>query len=172
MRDREFVLVHLVPRFLANMLLKAQKTFLIVTYLAIPMLVGFEMLSRFMFRQTFLGIEEITIFLVAYAYYVGAAYAARENSHITCVVSHLFPLSTNQLHILRVVVKSLSLVASCLITYYLGKYFVFVAQSPSVYTPFSFHKGYYAFGPFIGWLLMCLYLGRAVIVEITSKEDS
>lgn len=130
---------------------------LIAAYVLIPVLIVIEVFSRYLMKSAVIGIEEGCLMIVAYAYYIGAAYALKKKDHITVKVLHLLPIPQKLSYLIKCFAAFLSLVCATAITWYIVKYFLFVSKSPSLYTPFSFRKFYYLAGPAIGWVLVFIY---------------
>lgn len=144
-------------RLLLKSLVWIEQYLLIAAYVLIPVLIVIEAFSRYLMRAAVIGIEEICLLIVAYAYYLGAAYATKKKDHITVRVLHLLPLSPKLVVFSKYLTTFLSLVCATSVTWFLIRYFLFVAKSPGLYSPFNFHKVYYVAGPTIGWILICAY---------------
>lgn len=135
----------------------SEEYFLIAAYVMIPVLILIEVFSRYLMKAAVIGIEEACLMIVAYVYYIGAAYAVKRDDHITVKVLHLLPIPPKLSLFIKYISASLGLICASAITWYMINYFLFIAKSPSLYTPFSFRKVYYLAGPTIGWILVFIY---------------
>lgn len=134
-----------------------ERYILISAYLIIPILILVEVISRYLMTTAIIGIEEGCLLIVAYVYYIGAAYALKTKNHITVKALHLFPISPRFLKFINYCSTLLGMICASLITWYIVQYFLFVSKSPAIYTPFHFKKVYYVAGPAIGWILIFIY---------------
>ncbi|MCP3890112.1 MAG: TRAP transporter small permease [Desulfobulbaceae bacterium] len=147
-----------------------ERCILISAYFLIPILILIEVISRYLMTSAIIGIEEGCLLIVAYVYYIGAAYALKTKDHITVKALHLFPLSPKVLQYIKYVSTLLSLICASLITWYIIQYFLFVSKSPGLYTPFHFRKVYYVAGPAIGWTLIFIY-SVADLINIAKSDN-
>lgn len=134
-----------------------ERYLLISAYFVIPILILVQVMSRYLMTTAFIGIEEGCLMIVAYVYYIGAAHALKTKSHITVKALHLFPISPKGRKIISYFATVFGMICATIITWYIIKYFLFVAKSPALFTPFPIKKMYYVAGPAIGWILIFVY---------------
>jgi len=75
-----------IMRFLKNcwdLLLKLERAVMIFACLGITALVFLSVMMRYVFKINYVGLEEITIMVAFWVYFIGAAYCSYDESHIS-----------------------------------------------------------------------------------------
>ncbi len=140
-----------------NAVVKAENTFLIIAYIVILGVIIIEVVSRYVMRHAITGLEEIALITVAYAFYIGAACATRDERHIAAEVLHLFHIPPRGLRFIKRLTTGWSFVAFSIFSYYMLQYVIMVANMPAEYMPFHFPKVYYTAGVGVGFVLLVLH---------------
>ena len=76
-------------RFIWNALGWLQKTIMVVTAIVLVCLVTAQVLLRYLFKMPLMGVEELACMVGIWMYMMGAAYGARDRSHIRADLLHL-----------------------------------------------------------------------------------
>ena len=140
-----------------NAVVKAENAFLIIAYTVILGVIIIEVVSRYLMRAAIFGLEEVALMTVAYAFYIGAACATRDERHIAAEVLHLFHVPPRGLKFIKRLTTGLSFVAFSIFSYYIIQYVIMVANTPAEYAPFHFPKVYYTGGVGVGFVLLVLH---------------
>ncbi|MDR1481558.1 MAG: TRAP transporter small permease [Synergistaceae bacterium] len=103
---------------------------LIVNSLLMTLLITGAALSRYIFKVNFMGYDEIAVLVAFWLYFMGAAYGAYNNSHVTAdIVDAYFPDNLAR-RVLRVLRWLAACVACGLFVYYGFGYFKFSFAGP------------------------------------------
>ena len=140
-----------------NAVVKAENAFLIIAYTVILGVIIIEVVSRYVMRSAIFGLEEVALLTVAYAFYIGAACATRDERHIAAEVLHLFHVPPRGLKFIKRLTTGWNFVAFSIFSYYMIQYVIMVANSPAEYAPFHFSKVYYTAGVGVGFVLLVLH---------------
>jgi len=103
---------------------------LVITSLAMTCIITGAALARYIFKVNFYGYDEIAVLVAFWLYFMGAAYGAYNNSHVTAdIIDAYFPegLTRKVLTLLRWLITS---VACGLFVYYGFGYFKFSFMGP------------------------------------------
>ncbi len=145
----------------STLLLKCQRTIMLVSLLIVILGMIIEVLSRYIFKISIVGIEEFAAYVAIWLYFIGASYGSYERSHISAELVHLIFKDPKQYAKVRALT---SFVTSIIIFYSLPwayKYFIWgmTRKEISIATLFGSHYRVYYFqlAIFVGLLLMGSY---------------
>jgi TRAP-type C4-dicarboxylate transport system permease small subunit len=103
---------------------------LVVNSIVMTLIITGAALSRYIFKVNFMGYDEIIVLIAFWLYFMGAAYGAYNNSHVTAdVVDAYFPDCFAR-RVLRVLRWVAACVACGLFVYYGFEYFMFSFAGP------------------------------------------
>lgn len=149
-----------------NPLIKVENVFIVIAYIVILGVIITEVVSRYVMRSAIFGLEEVALLTVAYAFYIGAACATRDERHITTNVLHLIHIPPRGIKFIKYFTTFLSFAAFSVFAYYMITYVIMVANMPAEYAPFHFPKVYYTAGVGVGFVLMSLHALQKFIEEV------
>jgi TRAP-type transport system small permease protein len=78
-----------VAAVLWTLLLKLQRIVMLVGIIVTASAIMLEVIMRYVFRSSIVGIEEFAAYLSFWIYFTGAAYGTYERSHVKADISHL-----------------------------------------------------------------------------------
>lgn len=123
----------------------------------IPFAMAYEALSRYAFEQSPLGLEEFTLLIAAYAYFIGAAHASRKRQHVTVTLIDVIKMPEKIRHGIAVFSAFLCFAAPAAFFYYTLDFNLWVADSPMQLRPFGWPYWVWTVAMPIGMLVMAIY---------------
>lgn len=142
-------------------LLKIQRLMLIVSVTISTTAVFTEVILRYFFHTSFVGIEELAAYFAFWMYFMGASYGSYERSHIKAELTHLIFGSSLNYAKCRAVTSFISFAAATYIIPWAYDYtvwgFVRGEQSRSTLLGSTYPVVYFQISIFIGLCLMSLY---------------
>ncbi len=106
---------------LDNVLKWAEEWILVLTGTTVMMMILVNAACRFL-KLDWFGSEELTMFVAFWLYFMGAACASREKTHICADMFSLFTQNPNVLHMVSLVKNVISLVVCALFTWWCVNY--------------------------------------------------
>lgn len=86
------------------------------------MLIFADALARYIFKQSFIGSEEIILFIAFWLYFIGSMYAARKDTHISANMISMFVNNQKIVKIVELLKNILSLLMTIIITVWCFRY--------------------------------------------------
>lgn len=152
-----------------DIIVKSEETIIFVSGCFIALAMFGQVVLRYIFRTPLFGLEEISVLVVSWFYFIGAAYSIHTGSYIKADV---LPLITKNPHIIRIsniVSFILTLVATLLLFYYTSKFAIWM-DSANVVTPTFLISQNVSFSALVvGSLLMSLHFFLLLYKEIKRK---
>ncbi|RQD71911.1 MAG: TRAP transporter small permease subunit [Tindallia sp. MSAO_Bac2] len=151
-------LMRTFAKYFMNALAKIQIGVTAFLTIAIPLLIVFQVLLRYVFRLPLMGIEELLMFPIIWLYMLGGANASRTRSHIECGILTLYIREgTKGRAIFNMVRVTVCVLVSCWLTYWAFFYLQYALRmmksSPLLKLPMIVAES----AVFIGLALMTLY---------------
>lgn len=159
-RERGVTLKKII-NFVWVALLKIQRLIMVLAVCISTTAVFTEVILRYFFKTSFVGIEELAAYVAFWMYFIGASYGAYERSHIKAELTHLvFGNSLNYARC-RAVTSFISFAASAYILPWAYDYLVWGVvrgeQSRSTLLGNTYPVVFFQVSILIGLCLMCLY---------------
>lgn len=134
-----------------------QDKVLLVLLIAIPFLITFQVLLRYVFQAPLMGIEEMLLFPAVWLYFLGGSAASKERSHIDCGVLVLYIKKEKSLALFKLVRIVVSFLIGLWAMYYAWWFFMYSLTkwklSDLLYIPMFLGES----AVFIGLLLMVFF---------------
>ena len=105
-----------------------QRALIIIVILSLALLMVVQIILRYGLEEPFLGIEETSVLLGLWFYFLGAAYVTREEAHIRGGVAGLVIKNPKTLAAIRLIGTLLCIAAIAMFTYYAYKYAAFTLK--------------------------------------------
>lgn len=142
-------------------LLKVQRLILVISVCISTTAVFTEVILRYFFKTSFVGIEELAAYFAFWMYFIGASYGAYERSHIKAELTHLvFGTSLNYAKC-RAVTSFIAFAAATYVIPWAYDYtvwgFVRGEQSRSTLFGSTYPVVYFQLSIFVGLILMSFY---------------
>ena len=149
-----------------NGLVRLERALIIIFCVALAGLMVFQIVMRYVFVTPFLGIEEVTVLLGLWIYFLGLVHVTRTRQHIGSGVIRLFLENKAALKALEIFKLALCAVASAIFLYFSVLYWLNTAESGRSSTYLSWPTTVWitsmVFGFAIATLLFLLHLWRVL----------
>lgn len=148
-------------RLIWLVLLKVQRIVMLLTICISSGAIMAEVLMRYIFKTSLIGIEELAAYIAFWLYFIGSAYGTYERSHIKAELTHM--LIKNQRHyaISRATTSFISVVLSGYAVVLAWRYSEWgirrMEQSSATFLGSTYPVVYFQFSLLIGFTLMCFY---------------
>lgn len=90
----------------------------IVMALLLLAMIGYEVVMRYVFKSSLMGVEEVMVFPIIWLYMLGGANASYEKSHIECGILTLYIKKEHSMLIFNLVKRIICVVILAWITYW------------------------------------------------------
>ena len=97
----------------------------IVMALLLLAMIGYEVVMRYVFKSSLMGVEEVMVFPIIWLYMLGGANASYEKSHIECGILTLYIKKEHSMLIFNLVKRIICVVILAWITYWSFYYFYY-----------------------------------------------
>jgi TRAP-type C4-dicarboxylate transport system permease small subunit len=134
-----------------------QRAAIITVALALAFLMVVQIVLRYGLEMPFLGIEETSVLLGLWLYFLGAVYVTREEAHIKGGIASLVIRNPIKLAWLRLVGTLLCLVSTCVFSYYAYKYAAFTFNIGRKSSYLSWPTILWVASMLFGFVMMLLY---------------
>ena len=134
-----------------------QRAAIIVVGLGLAFLMVVQIVLRYGLEKPFLGIEETSVLLGLWLYFLGAAYVTRQEAHIKGGVASLVIKNPVTLEWIRLVGTLLCLAATCIFTYYAYNYAAFTFNIGRKSTYLSWPAIIWVASMLFGFVMMLFY---------------
>ena len=125
--------------------------------LMLMLLIAYESLSRYIFSYTPLGIEEFTIIVGSYTFYLGSALSSRYGTQIRVTIVDSISLPANVRRTINVAMSFLSSLICVAILFYAFEFFNFTVDRNINIVPMMWPYSLHAFSIVIALALMALH---------------
>jgi len=117
-----------------NIIVKCEESIIFFTGCFISLAMFGQVVLRYLFRSPLFGLEEISILVVAWFYFIGAANSVHNKSYIKADVLPLIIKNPKILRFFNALSFILSIIATLLLFYYSFKYAIWAGKA-NVLTP-------------------------------------
>ena len=161
-----------------NGLVRLERALIIFFCVALAGIMVFQIVLRYVFQFPFLGIEEVTVLLGLWIYFLGLVHVTRTRQHIGSGVIRLFLKNRTALKAVQVFKLALCAGASAIFLYFSVGYWLKTAESGRSSTYLSWPTTVWitsmVFGFAIATLLFVLHLWRGIAdpEALVEGEDS
>ena len=122
--------------------------------LIVAIFVALESVLRYGFSYAILGLEELTLIVGAYAYFVGSACASKDKVQIRVNIIDIVPIPQRTRRIIDLAMGFISFTVCFIFTYYAFVYCRWVLSSEFTIAPFGFSIFVATFSSLLGLGLM------------------
>jgi len=149
----------------SDYIVRGEKLFIFLSGLFISLAMFVQVLLRYVFSAPLFGVEEISILIVSWFYFIGSAYCVHEQSDIKVDILFLFVKSSRIRNICRKFSLVVSMITAGILFYYTLHYALWMAEA-DVTTPvfmISQNVGFSAI--VVGSALMVFHLFSLLLKE-------
>jgi len=154
-----------VERWIAELI----RAVIFVGMMGLGLIVGAQILLRYVFAAPLLGIEELAPLFALWAYFGGMAYATRQRTHVVGGILRLLVSNARTILIGRVITTLLCLLTTAVLLYFTWDIFLYNVslgrQSPYMRWPWAL----WGASMISGFVLMILYFTLQLYLEIRAS---
>jgi len=150
-----------IARIVWTSLIKLQRTVMLISILVSSLAIMIEVIMRYVFKFSIIGVEELAAYFAFWLYFIGASYGSYERSHIKAELTHLIFKNPRHYAWSRAVT---SIISFCLALYvipwaynYVEWGFVRNEQSRSTLFGSTYSVVFFQASILVGLVLMCFY---------------
>jgi len=152
-----------------NFIVKLEESVIFATGSFVALAMFIQVLLRYVFHAPLFGLEEISVLVVSWFYFFGAAYSVHCESYIKADILSLVVKNPKIVRFFNILSLILTIVANLLLFYY-GLKFAIWSSINNVVTPtFLISKNYSFSALLVGCMLMILHFALILQREIKRK---
>lgn len=150
---------------------------MMLTCLSLAGLVFTQVVMRYFMESSFSGIEETSILLAVWVYFLGMGYATREREHIHGGIVSLVVKDPRKIACIRFIGTIICMIAACFFGYFAYKYAISEITKGKVSTTLRWPRGIWSASMIVGFAMMIGYfLLEAIneyrgLLKILSKQN-
>lgn len=148
-------------RFIWDIFLKAQRVVMLMTICICTSAIMAEVVMRYIFKISIVGIEELAAYIAFWLYFIGASYGTYERSHIKAELTHMFLKNPKYYATSRAITSFISVALSgyaTMLAYHYSEWGIRrMEQSSATFFGSTYPVLYFQFSLLIGFSLMCFY---------------
>ena len=133
------------------------RTLMIALGLALASLMFAQIIMRYVLQTPFTGIEEVTVLLGVWIYFIGMGYCSKANEHIQGGIVGLIISDPYTLSLIRFLGLLISTVAAAIFGYFACKYALFVIEKGRLSVNLQWPRGFWSGSMIVGFTMMTGY---------------
>ncbi len=141
------------------------RSMMMLTCLGLAGLMFAQVVMRYVLESPFTGIEEVSILLAVWVYFLGMGYATREREHIHGGIVSLVVKDPHKVAIIRFFGSVICMLAACLFGYFAYKYALKEITRGRVSTNMRWPRGIWSASMIVGFAMMIGYFLLEAINE-------
>ncbi len=141
------------------------RSLMMLTCLSLAGLVFAQVIMRYVLESPFSGIEEMSILLAVWVYFLGMGYATREREHIHGGIVSLVVTDQQKVAYIRFVGSIICMIAACVFGYFAYKYALKEITRGRVSTNMRWPRGLWSASMIVGFAMMVGYFLLEAINE-------
>jgi TRAP-type C4-dicarboxylate transport system permease small subunit len=151
-----------------NYLAAFSRFFLVFLVLLLTGMMATSVFLRYVLGLALPAIEELSILVGLWLYFLSMVYVTRERGHLTGGVLDLFNLSRSTRAFVKAFNDLIGLAVICIFGFYAVKYFFFVMKINRVSTNLGWPTAIWVSAAIVGFILMALYKLRDLFIHDNS----
>ena len=158
-----------VGRTALDYLVKGEEIIIVAvgTFISVAMFI--QILLRYVFHAPLFGLEEISILVVSWFYFIGSAYSVHTESFIKADILPLVVKNPRIIRVFNIISLVLTIIATSLLFFYGLKYAIWSGGSHVVTPTFLISVNYGFSALVVGSILMSLHFFLLLLREIKRK---
>ncbi len=133
------------------------RSLMMLTCLGLAGLMFAQVVMRYVLESPFTGIEEVSILLAVWVYFLGMGYATREREHIHGGIVSLVVKDPHKVAVIRFFGSVVCMLAACLFGYFAYKYALKEITRGRVSTNMRWPRGIWSASMIVGFAMMVGY---------------
>lgn len=151
-------------RAIYKVIITIQRFIGILLCLAVPAIVVYQVILRYVLKAPLMGIEELLVFFIIWLYMIGGSVASEQRTHITCGILTLYMKKEGTIKLFNVAKSLFGIIVGGWLTYWGYWYFDYSLNlwktSDILHIPMFYAES----AIFIGFALM-LFFGALELIE-------
>lgn len=144
------------------------RSLMMLTCLSLAVLVFAQVVMRYFMESSFSGIEETSILLAVWVYFLGMGYATREREHIHGGIVSLVVKDPKKIACIRFIGTVICMIAACFFGYFAYKYAISEITKGKVSTTLRWPRGIWSASMIVGFAMM---IGYFLLEAINQYRD-
>ncbi|MBY4677525.1 TRAP transporter small permease [Marinobacterium arenosum] len=144
---------------------KAFRALMIFAGLALAGLMFGQVILRYVLESPFAGMEEMSILLGVWVYFLGMGYATRVREHIHGGVVSLVLKDPFKIRLIRFIGSCICIIAACAFGFFAIKYALFVIDKGRLSLYMQWPKGLWSASMIVGFAMMAGYFLLQAVAE-------
>lgn len=144
------------------------RSLMMLTCLSLAVLVFAQVVMRYFMESSFSGIEETSVLLAVWVYFLGMGYATREREHIHGGIVSLVVKDPKKIACIRFVGTVICMIAACFFGYFAYKYAISEITKGKVSTTLRWPRGIWSASMIVGFAMM---IGYFLLEAINQYRD-
>ncbi len=141
------------------------RSIMLLTCLGLAALVFAQVIMRYVLESPFTGIEEVSILLAVWVYFLGMGYATRQREHIHGGIVSLVVKDPQKVAYIRFTGSIICMIAACIFGYFAYKYALKEITKGRVSTNMRWPRGIWSASMIVGFAMMIGYFLLETINE-------
>lgn len=130
---------------------------MVLSAMGLAVLMFAQVIMRYFFDSPFSGIEEVSILLGVWVYFMGMGYATKEREHIHGGIVSLVVSDPYKVSQIRFIGSVISMIAACIFGFFACKYAIFVIEKGRTSVNLQWPKGFWSASMIVGFSMMAGY---------------
>lgn len=144
------------------------RSLMMLTCLSLAVLVFAQVIMRYFMESSFSGIEETSILLAVWVYFLGMGYATREREHIHGGIVSLVVKDPKKIACIRFLGTVICMIAACFFGYFAYTYAIGEITKGKVSTTLRWPRGIWSASMIVGFAMM---IGYFLLEAINQYRD-
>jgi len=155
-----------VGRVALDFLVKAEEIVIVITCIFVTSAMFIQILLRYLFHSPLFGLEEISLMVVSWFYFIGTAYSIHTESYIKVDILPLIVKNIRIRRLFNIFGLGLSMIATLFLSYYGYKYAVWSSRANVISPTFLISQNYGFSALVVGGILMSLHFFLLLLRKI------
>ena len=125
-----------------------------VSVFLVAIFVTLEAILRYVFSTSIFGLEEFTLIIAVYAYFVGSAYASKDNAQIRVNIIDLVPMPSRARQVINIAMGFIAFIVCSIFAYFAFGYCQWLLAADLIISPLEWPLFVAAFSILLGMGLM------------------
>jgi len=146
--------------------LTVQRSLLVIIFIPLTVAMFAETFARYVIGKGFFAVEDFIGYTAVWLYFIGAAYATHERTHIKAEITTMFIKNQRTLSIIRAGVAAFSVAVACVFAYWAYGLIAFSIASDYRTPVFQVPFVIFQMGILVGAVLIAIYFVAEMVDRI------
>lgn len=155
-------------RAIYKVIITVQRTVAIITCIAIPIIVVYQVILRYVLKMPLMGVEELLVFFIIWLYMISGSVASEQRNHIECGILTLYIKKEQSMRIFNMFKSIFSVGIGMWLCYWAWWYFTYSLKCWKISDVLGLPYFIAESAVFIGFILMLFF---TIIQMIDNVRD-